>query len=296
VADHRAGRRVASVGDKNAGHSSSRRAAGTPTGGKRKAVKPSRRAESPALGLPSVPTLLGTAAVVAAAAGAISVSPGSVDTALASGNIQRLSGQANVLNGASGIYSSNPQNARKLAVSRDSARMAEADAADQELQAAAEVQAEQRNAALQKLAARAESHAAEVAKNAWQLPLVAYHLTSRFGECSSLWANCHTGLDFSAPSGSPIHAVANGVVTEVGYDGSYGNKTVVLLEDGTEIWYCHQSSFGVNVGASVIGGQTIGYVGSTGNTTGPHLHLEVRPGAGDAVDPYSALIAHGVAP
>ena len=89
-------------------------------------------------------------------------------------------------------------------------------------------------------------------------------------------------------------SVANGVVTEVEYDGSYGNKTVVLLDDGTELWYCHQSSFAVGVGETVVGGQTIGYVGSTGNTTGPHLHLEVRPGAGDPVDPYAALVAHNV--
>ena len=298
MADHRAGRRVASVGDKNAGHSSSRRNVGTPAGGKRKAVKPTRRAASPALGLPSVPTLVGAAAVVAAAAGAVSVGSGSVDTALASGNIQRLSGQANVLNGASGIYSSNPQNARKLAVSRDSARMAEQDAAGEELQAAAEVKFKQRNAALQELAARAESHAAEVAKNAWQLPVAygVYHLTSRFGECSGLWSHCHTGLDFAAPSGTPIHSVANGIVISASYDGAYGNKTVVLLEDGTELWYAHQTAFAVSVGDTVVGGQVIGYVGSTGNTTGPHLHLEVRPGAGDPVDPYPALIAHGVTP
>jgi murein DD-endopeptidase MepM/ murein hydrolase activator NlpD len=242
-----------------------------------------------------VPALAGTAAVFVAAAGAVSVGSATADTALAAGGFQQ-SGQANVLNGVSGVGSSNPAAARKLAVSRDSARMAEADAADDELKAAAEAQFKQRNAALAQLAARAESHALEVAKNAWQLPLLAYNLTSRFGECSSLWSNCHTGLDFSAPSGSPIYSIANGVVTEVGYDGSYGNKTVVQLEDGTEIWYCHQSGFAVSVGETVIGGQTIGYVGSTGNTTGPHLHLEVHPGAGDAVDPYAALVAHGVTP
>ena len=221
-----------------------------------------------------------------------------MNPALASGSIQRLSGQANVLNGASGIYNSNPGNARKLAVSRDSARMAEEDAAGEKLQAAAEVKFKQRNAALEELAARAESHAAEVAKNAWQLPVTlgVYHLTSRFGDCSGLWSHCHTGLDFAAPSGTPIHAIANGVVVSTGYDGAYGNKTVVLLADGTEIWYAHQTAFAVGVGETVIGGQVIGYVGSTGNTTGSHVHIEVRPGAGDPVDPYSAFIAHGVTP
>lgn len=233
-------------------------------------------------------------AVFVAAAGAVSVGSATAETASASGEIIRLSGQANALNGASGVGSSNPLSQRKRAVSRDSAREALASQEGEELQAVAELKARQRSAALEAFARKAESHAAEVAKNAWQAPLASIRLSSRFGECSALWSNCHTGLDFSAPTGTTIMSVANGVVTEVGYDGSYGNKTVVLLDDGTELWYCHQSSFAVGVGESVVGGQTIGYVGSTGNTTGPHLHLEVRPGAGDPVDPYAALVAHNV--
>ncbi|NUS49700.1 MAG: M23 family metallopeptidase, partial [Nocardioidaceae bacterium] len=169
---------------------------------------------------------------------------------------------------------------------------------DQQLQAAAERQARQRNAALQALAASAEKQASLIARNLWQLPVTrgVYHLTSRFGECSLLWSHCHTGLDFAAPSGTPIHAIANGVVTSAGYDGAYGNKTVVTLADGTEIWYCHQTSYLVSSGQQVQAGDTIGSVGSTGNVTGPHVHIEVRPGAGDPVDPYAAFIAHGITP
>jgi murein DD-endopeptidase MepM/ murein hydrolase activator NlpD len=91
-------------------------------------------------------------------------------------------------------------------------------------------------------------------------------------------------------------SVANGVVTETGYSGAYGNRTIVTLEDGTEIWYCHQTSILVSVGEQVRGGEQIGTVGSTGNVTGPHLHLEVHPGAGDAVDPFAALVVHGIQP
>ena len=80
------------------------------------------------------------------------------------------------------------------------------------------------------------------------------------------------------------------------YDGSYGNKTVVRLPDGTELWYCHQSSQSVSVGEHVAAGEVIGALGSTGNTTGPHLHLEVRPGGGDPVDPEVALAGWGLKP
>ena len=111
-----------------------------------------------------------------------------------------------------------------------------------------------------------------------------------------MWSTTHTGLDFAAPSGTPVVAVANGVITSASYDGSYGNKIVLQLEDGTEVWYAHLTGFNVGVGESVVGGQQIGTVGSTGNSTGPHLHLEVRPGAGDPVDPYAALLARGLAP
>ena len=86
------------------------------------------------------------------------------------------------------------------------------------------------------------------------------------------------------------------VVTSTGYEGSYGNKTVLTLEDGTELWYCHQSAISVTPGQHVRAGEVIGAIGSTGNVTGPHLHLEVRPGAGDPVDPYEALRVHGLQP
>ena len=121
-------------------------------------------------------------------------------------------------------------------------------------------------------------------------------MSHSFGQCSYLWANCHTGEDFGAPYGTPILSIASGVVTSAGYDGSYGNKTVVTLEDGTELWYCHQSSMNVTVGQTVEPGETIGAVGDTGNTTGPHLHLEVRPGGGDPTSPLEALAVHGVTP
>ena len=105
------------------------------------------------------------------------------------------------------------------------------------------------------------------------------------------WSSIHTGLDFAVGYGTPIHAITSGVVTEAAYDGSYGNKTVVTLEDGTEIWYCHQDTLAVSAGQRVATGEVIGAVGMTGNTTGPHVHVEVRPGGGDPVDPAAVLEA-----
>ena len=123
-----------------------------------------------------------------------------------------------------------------------------------------------------------------------------YRLTGTFGVRSYLWRTVHTGLDFAAPTGTGIHAIAGGEVTEAGWAGAYGYRTIVALPDGTEIWYCHQSRIDVRSGEEVERGQAIGAVGSTGNVTGPHLHLEVRPGGGDPVDPQAALAEHGVDP
>jgi murein DD-endopeptidase MepM/ murein hydrolase activator NlpD len=239
-------------------------------------------------GLPGAPVLLGLAALAISTGGALTATGG-----LDGDDTARYS-QASALTGASSIGSVSLLDRRT--VSRDSRRDALADTADKTLQAKAEAQNRERNATLAKFAQQAEQQAAKLKLNQWQLPVAGYHLTARFGDSSGLWAHYHTGLDFAAPAGTEIHAVANGVVTSVGYDGAYGNKTVVTLDDGTELWYCHQTSYIVNVGDQVTGGELIGYVGSTGNVTGPHLHLEVRPGGGDPVDPYAALVVHGLQP
>jgi murein DD-endopeptidase MepM/ murein hydrolase activator NlpD len=239
--------------------------------------------------LPSPPILLGVAALAISAGGAVTAANGGLGT----DDSPRFS-QASALSGASDV--SRFTTLDRQTVSRDSRRDALADAADADLVAEAENQLEQRNATLAKFAQQAEQQAAKLRLNQWVLPVSGYHLTAGFGEYSGLWSHYHTGLDFAAPSGTEIHAVANGVVTSVGYDGAYGNKTVITLDDGTELWFCHQTSYTVSVGQEVHAGDLIGYVGSTGNVTGPHLHLEVRPGAGDPVDPYEALVVHGLQP
>jgi murein DD-endopeptidase MepM/ murein hydrolase activator NlpD len=208
---------------------------------------------------------------------------------------------------------------RAPALSRDLRREAPTDAGDVRVQAAARqraaalaVQAARAAQARRQAAARARRQAeaarrqaaaerrraAIARRNAWRLPVSrgAYHLTSRFGDCSALWSHCHTGLDFAAPTGTAIHAVAGGVVTDTSWAGSYGYRTVIRLADGSQMWYCHQSAELVRRRQHVLAGQVIGAVGSTGNTTGPHVHLEVRPRRDDPVDPFAALVAHGLRP
>ncbi|WP_368860585.1 M23 family metallopeptidase [Streptomyces sp. RK75] len=106
----------------------------------------------------------------------------------------------------------------------------------------------------------------------------------------------HTGVDFSAASGTPVKSVAAGEVVAAGDGGAYGNQVVVRHADGKYTQYGHLSSLSVQVGQQVGAGTQLGLSGSTGNSTGPHLHFEVRttPNYGSDVDPVAYLRAHGV--
>lgn len=101
-------------------------------------------------------------------------------------------------------------------------------------------------------------------------------ITSRFGASSSIRKSSHTGLDIATSTGTPIVAAATGTVTFSGYKGSYGNMIVISHGNGVQTYYGHCSKLYVSAGTTVSQGQTIAAVGSTGNSTGPHLHLEVR--------------------
>lgn len=101
-------------------------------------------------------------------------------------------------------------------------------------------------------------------------------ITSRFGVRSSLRRSSHTGLDIAASRGTPISAAASGTVTFSGYKGSYGNMIVISHGNNVQTYYAHCDKLYVSAGTSVSQGQRIAAVGNTGNSTGPHLHLEVR--------------------
>ena len=110
-------------------------------------------------------------------------------------------------------------------------------------------------------------------------------ITSPFGW---RWGRMHEGIDLGAAYGTPIAAAAAGVVIYAGWEGGYGNLTVIDHGGGLATAYGHQSHIGVSVGESVSQGQIIGNVGSTGHSTGPHLHFEVRVN-GQPVDPLGYL-------
>ncbi|MEO8669597.1 MAG: M23 family metallopeptidase, partial [Bauldia sp.] len=104
----------------------------------------------------------------------------------------------------------------------------------------------------------------------------------------------HAGVDYAAPKGTPIFAAGNGVVEKAGRSSGYGNFTLVKHTNGYETAYGHQSAFakGIVPGARVRQGQIIGYVGSTGLSTGPHLHFEIRVNA-KPVDPLRIRLPRG---
>jgi murein DD-endopeptidase MepM/ murein hydrolase activator NlpD len=170
-------------------------------------------------------------------------------------------------------------------------------AAKAEKEAAAKAAAAKEKAEADAEKAAEAKRLAELAKQ-YALPTSSYTLTSTFGQAGSMWSSgYHTGLDFAAPTGTLIKAVHSGTITQAGWAGSYGYRTVLTLDDGTEVWFCHQSSISVSVGQKVSTGDVIGRVGATGNVTGPHLHLEVHPGGqSTGIDPMAWLRDKGLNP
>ncbi|WP_028802272.1 M23 family metallopeptidase [Streptomyces sp. 142MFCol3.1] len=182
-------------------------------------------------------------------------------------------------------------------------------------QAAAQQRAADEAAALKKAEEAARKRAAEEARkereakeraareaerkrlNSFVLPITGSYVSTGYKTGGSLWSSgSHTGVDFHAASGTPVHAVGSGTVVTAGWGGAYGNQVVIKMHDGTYTMYGHLSSIGVSVGQAVTPGQRIALSGSTGNTTGPHLHFEARTTAeyGSDMDPVGYLRARGV--
>ncbi|MCF6522774.1 M23 family metallopeptidase [Streptomyces sp. JJ36] len=179
--------------------------------------------------------------------------------------------------------------------------LAEALGAQAETQRTAAAEAETRRRAA---AARAErrERAARAAERRAALrrhvaPVAGSYVSTPYGAGGGMWSSgTHTGVDFHAAAGTRVRAVAAGEVVEAGWSGAYGLNVVIRHRDGRYTQYGHLSSLAVAAGRTVAPGEGIGRAGSTGNSTGPHLHFEVRtaPGYGSDVDPLSYLRRHGV--
>jgi murein DD-endopeptidase MepM/ murein hydrolase activator NlpD len=171
---------------------------------------------------------------------------------------------------------------------------AEAAKAEKAAKAAAAEKAAEKKAAAKKAAAKK-------AKPSWVDPVKKYTLSASFAQNGGMWAHKHSGQDFAVPSGTQVVAAHGGTVVKAGGNGAgdgpaYGNAIVIKHGNGTYSQYAHLSKVEVRVGQIVKTGQEIAKSGNTGNSSGPHLHFEIRttPNYGSAVDPVKFLRAKGV--
>ncbi|WP_030260444.1 M23 family metallopeptidase [Streptomyces violens] len=141
---------------------------------------------------------------------------------------------------------------------------------------------------------RAERQLAKT--NGWEKPVDKYGMGEKFGLAGSHWSHGHSGQDFVVPTGTKVKAAHEGTVVKAGPNGggdgpAYGNAIVIKHGNKTYTQYAHLSKIQVQVGQKVSAGQQIGLAGSTGNSTGPHLHFEVRstPNYGSAIEPVDFL-------
>ena len=131
---------------------------------------------------------------------------------------------------------------------------------------------------------------------AWVTPVETYALSAGFGSGGDRWAHRHTGQDFAVPIGTPVRAAGAGRVVKVSCGGAFGIEVVIEHPGGYYTQYAHLAAVTVDQGQRVAAGEWIAQSGTTGNSTGPHLHFEVRvtPEMGSAVDPVPWLAEHGV--
>ncbi|MFD8735858.1 peptidoglycan DD-metalloendopeptidase family protein [Streptomyces sp. NPDC059618] len=132
--------------------------------------------------------------------------------------------------------------------------------------------------------------------SAWVAPVETYELSAGFGSGGEHWAHRHTGQDFAVPIGTPVRAVGAGRVVKVSCGGAFGIEVVIEHPGGYYTQYAHLAAAAVDQGQRVSTGEWIGQSGTSGNSTGPHLHFEVRvtPEMGSAIDPVPWLAEHGV--
>ncbi|MER6676467.1 M23 family metallopeptidase [Streptomyces sp. NPDC000983] len=127
------------------------------------------------------------------------------------------------------------------------------------------------------------------------LPVAQHGLSAYYGQAGINWMSSHTGIDFPVAYGTPVLAATDGTV-RTQFNSAYGNMMIVTAMDGTETWYCHLSTYQIPSGTTVKAGDQIASAGDSGNSTGAHLHFEVRPAGGGTIDPLAWLRSHGLDP
>ncbi|GGR12010.1 M23 family metallopeptidase [Streptomyces roseolus] len=194
----------------------------------------------------------------------------------------------------------------KVAPVAGTAAAAVAAQAETQAKAAAQVKAvkaQAAKAAQVKAAAKKAAAKPVAAKKAkgWVKPVTSYALSASFNQGGAMWAHKHSGQDFAVPTGTPVKAAGSGTVVKAGPNGggdgpAYGNAIVVKHANGTYSQYAHLSKIKVHIGQKVAAGQRIALSGNTGNSSGPHLHFEIRttPNYGSAINPAAFLRSHGV--
>ncbi|MFE9334336.1 M23 family metallopeptidase [Streptomyces sp. NPDC006925] len=215
-------------------------------------------------------------------------------TALAAAKAEANTAQHDIF--ATGTASSLAKSTQQQA---DAHRKAVAAAEKAEKRAA---EAKKRAAEAKKRAAQKAARDAERLQASWIKPVGGeYELSASYGKAGGRWAHNHSGQDFAVGVGTPVKAVHKGTVVKAGPNGAgdgpaYGNAIVIRHDNGAYSQYAHLSQIDVKPGQQIKTGQNIAKSGNTGNSSGPHLHFEVRkgPNYGTAVDPVAAMRAVGV--
>ncbi|MFI7006151.1 M23 family metallopeptidase [Streptomyces sp. NPDC050145] len=166
----------------------------------------------------------------------------------------------------------------------------------------AQAAAQAKAASTTKAKAASVKQAAAKKAASWIDPVSKYTLSAGYAQGGSMWSTGkHSGQDFAVPIGTNVKAVHSGTVVKTGGNGAgdgpaYGNAIVIKHSNGTYSQYAHLSRIDVRVGQTVSTGQHIALSGNTGNSSGPHLHFEIRttPNYGSAVNPVAFLNKQGV--
>lgn len=267
-----------------------------PTGKHRRPSK-ARRAGAGAAGIAGL-AAVGVVGTLASPASAAGEDPrGFHDTGL--NNIVGVGGHlSETVDEQAHVQAAEAERAMAEAEAREAAAQAKAEAKKKEAEAkrkAAAERAEKERDEKAKVARAAEAKRATL--DAYVLPVDDASVSTGYQQGGGMWSSgSHTGIDFHAGMNTPVKSVAAGEIVEAGNGGAYGNNIVVKHKDGTYTQYGHLNSIGVSVGQSVKAGQQIGLSGSSGNSSGPHLHFEARGGAdyGSDIDPVSYLRGHGL--